>query len=120
MHNNIGELDRSSSASTLGAALGMLFVLFALLAFVSILIVAVRLRKKLKNKLKPQKPRQYLDDHDYATHMVEPHQIEDGHDKNEGESFELKESDEAQTDKDKDYYFMDTTLIGEIIKLIGV
>ena len=69
-------------------------------------------------KLKPRhgichsKP---LEDNDYVTHSVaKPHQHNDGKDKNEGENLELKECDETRTDKDKDYYFMDTTLIGNL------
>ena len=46
---------------------------------------------------------------------MEPHQNLDGCDENEGESLELREGDGPQTDKDKDYYFMDTTLIGAFI-----
>ena len=54
---------------------------------------------------------------DYVTHCVaKTHQHDDGEDKNEGENLELKEVDETNTDnKDKDYYFMDTTLIGNLI-----
>ena len=52
---------------------------------------------------------------DHVTHSVgNPHQYHDGEDKNEGENLELKEIDETNTDKDKDYYFMDTTLIGNL------
>jgi hypothetical protein len=57
---------------------------------------------------------------DYVTHNVtKSRKHHDGEDKNEGEDIELKEIDET---KDKDYYFVDTTLIGshiiERIKLI--
>ena len=55
---------------------------------------------------------------DYVTHSVARiHQHDDGEDKNEGENLELKEIEETNTDKDKDYYFMDTTLIGKLISL---
>ena len=111
---SIGELDQSSNSSRLGAALGVLFVLVVLLTFASAIVAAVRLRKKLN--LKPQKPSQCLEDHDHVTHTVESHLYQDGHDKNEEESLELKDSDETQTDKDKSYYFMDTSLIGEVMK----
>ena len=60
-----------------------------------------------------------LEDHDYVTHNVEPHQHRDGHDNSEEESLELKETDETQAEKDKDYYFMDTTLIGRLINCEG-
>ena len=114
---SIGEMDQSSNQSSrLGAALGVLFVLVVLLTFASAIVAAVRLRKKLFSNLKPQKPSQCLEDHDHGTHTVESHLYQDGHDKNEEESLELKDSDETQTDKDKDYYFMDTTLIGEVMK----
>ena len=125
MHShNIGELDQSPTAtptSTVGAVLGVLFVLVLFLTFA--LVAAVGLRKKLKSKLlnlKPQKSRQYLEECDYVTHTVEPHQNLDGCDKNEGESLELRESDGPQTDKDKDYYFMDTTLIGAFIMCMTI
>ena len=54
---------------------------------------------------------------DYVTHGVaRTHQHDDGEDKSEGENLELKEIGETNTDnKDKDYYFMDTTLIGNLI-----
>ena len=117
-HNIPGELDQSpitTPTSTIGAVLGVLVVF---LTIGTTLLVAIGLlRKKLKNKflaLKSQKPRQYLEEHDYVTHTVEPQQNQDGQDKNEGESLELKKNEETSTDKDKDYYFMDTTLIGEI------
>ena len=107
-----------SPTSTVGVILGVLFVtVFLILG--SALAMVVGLRRKLKVKvlnLKSQRPRQYLGDHDYVTHTVEPHQHQEGHGKNhhsEGESLELNENEETQTDKDKDYYFMDTTLIGE-------
>ena len=62
-----------------------------------------------------------LEDNDYVTHPVaKPHQLDDRHEKNEGESFELKDSDESKVDKDKDYYFMDTTLIGVFIVCQGI
>ena len=40
-----------------------------------------------------------------------------GEDKNEGENLELKDINENYTDKDKDYYFVDTTLIGNLIRV---
>ena len=111
------EMDQSPT-STVGVILGVLFVtVFLILG--SALAMAVGLRRKLKVKvlnLKSQRPRQYLGDHDYVTHTVEPHEHQEGHGKNhqsEEESLELNENEETQTDKDKDYYFMDTTLIGE-------
>ena len=53
---------------------------------------------------------------DYVIHsVVNPHQHHDGEDKSEGENLGLKEINETNTDKDKDYYFMDTTLIGNLI-----
>ena len=55
---------------------------------------------------------------DYVTHCVaKTHQHDDGEDKNEGENLELKETN---TDKDRDYYFMDTTLIGKLISLESI
>ena len=55
---NIGELDQSPIAtltSTIGAVLGVLFVLLLFLTFA--LVAAVGLRKKLKSKLLNLKPR---------------------------------------------------------------
>ena len=65
--------------------------------------------KKLGSvKLKPHHGIHHPDD--YVIHSVaKPHQHHDSEDKNEVENLELKETN---TDKDKDYYFMDTTLIG--------
>ena len=69
-------------------------------------------------KLKPHHGIHSKEDNDYVVHSVaKPHQCNDGQDKNEEESLELKDSDDTKADKDKDYYFMDTTLIGEIIKV---
>ena len=63
------------------------------------------------------KPRHGIHSKDYVVHSVaEPHHCNDGQDKNEKENLELKDSDDTKADKDKDYYFIDTTLIGEIIK----
>ena len=72
------------------------------------------IKLKLHRGIQHSKP---LEDYDYVTHSVAAagsHQcvcndVEDGH--------ELKENDETKTDsdKDKDYYLMDTTLIGEIM-----
>ena len=64
-------------------------------------------------KLKSRRAIHSKEDNDYVIHSVAEPQHNDGRDKNEGESLELKGSDMT---KDKDYYFMDTTLIGEIIK----
>ena len=82
----------------------------------SAFVVAIGLRKRFKNKLFNLKSQKPIEDHDYVTRNVEPR---DGHiDKNEGDSgdnFELKEGDDIQADKDRDYYFMDTMFIGEVI-----
>jgi hypothetical protein len=50
-----------------------------------------------------------------VTHNVaKSRKHQDGEDNNEGVDLELKEIDET---KDKDYYFMDTTLIGNHIRV---
>ena len=52
----------------------------------------------------------------YVTHNVANQQQHHGsEDKNEGENLKLKDIDEADTNKDKDYYSVDTTLIGNNI-----
>ena len=61
-------------------------------------------------KLKPHHGTHHSKDNDYhtVTHSIaEPLQCDD--------SLELKETEESQADKDKNYYFVDTTLIGEVI-----
>ena len=56
-----------------------------------------------------------MEENDYVTHSVaKPHQHDDGEDNNEGKNLELKETDETKADKDKDYYLMDTSLIGSL------
>ena len=94
--------------------LGVLSVVCLILG--SAFVVAIGLRKRFKNKLFNLKSQKPIEDHDYVTCNVEPR---DGHiDKNEGDSgdnFELKEGDDIQADKDRDYYFMDTMFIGEVM-----
>ena len=119
LHSPVEEMAQipTGPASRVGIAIGVVFLLLVLLISASVLVVAVGLRKILKTNLKFKKPgrsrSEHLEDHDYITHSIAPHQ----YDKSEGESLELKENDETQAEKDKDYYFMDTTLIGEFIKL---
>ena len=48
-----------------------------------------------------------LEDHDCTTAPHSPNN-------REGECLELKDYDETGEDKDKDYYFMDTTLLGQL------
>ena len=54
----------------------------------------------------------------YVTHnMANQQQHHNGEDKNEGENLELKDIDETSTEKDKDYYFVDATLISNLIRV---
>ena len=50
--------------------------------------------------------REHLEDHDCTTPQPP--------NKSEGACVELKECHESGEDKDKDYYFMDTTLLGQM------
>jgi hypothetical protein len=84
--------------------------------------MTVYYRKKTSNSLSFKtpiifKPRRFyaaahmhtsesLGDHDYTTPPSKP--------QNTSMCIELKESEDIQEDKDKDYYFMDTTLIGKV------
>ena len=57
-----------------------------------------------------------------VTHNVaNQQQYHNGEDKNEGENLELKDINETSTERDKDYYFVDTlstvNLNGSLIKV---
>ena len=56
-------------------------------------------------------------EHCVIHNVANQQQHHNGEDKNEGENLELKDIDETSTEKDKDYYFVDATLISNLIRV---
>lgn len=66
------------------------------------------------DRFKPQYKHEPQQEHDYVT----PPQSLPSHHHSEAETLELKACNDTQEEKDKDYYFVDTTDIGHYFNSI--
>lgn len=91
------------------------------IAFDIISIYRLKNRSKVRAKFSGCKPRTYLTGRSKSLEEDTYTACPVGVVKEEGEGIELREEDEIQ-DKDKDYYFVDTSLIGnnDVCDLVNV